>query len=101
MIYLNKTYLGLFVAKGYISGTLGQMKVLTHGKKMNDRQKEIINNLSEADTIIETCRTNLKNLDAHASQLQKENVTLNLTLIEQRYKIEKLQEQIEELKDLL
>ncbi len=93
MIYLNKTYLGLFVAEGYISGTLGQMKVLTYGKKINDRQQEIINNLSEADAILKTCRTNLKNLDIHATQLQKENVTLNLTLIEQRYKIEKLQAQ--------
>ena len=101
MIYLNKTYLGLLFSHGLISGSVGKMKVLTHGKKLSKFQKELINDLDQAQSSLKTCIENLNRLDLKASELQKENVTLNLSLIEQSKQIDKLKAEINELKDLL
>lgn len=101
MIYLNKTYLGILVGKDLVSGTVNQMKLLTKGKKINDKQKEIITNLDEASKYLNACVVNIEHLDAMASRLQKENVTLQLSMLEQSKQIDKLKAEINELKDLL
>jgi peptidoglycan hydrolase CwlO-like protein len=101
MIYLNKTYLGILVGKDLVSGTVNQMKLLVKGKKINEKQKEIITNLDEASKYLNACVVNIERLDAMASRLQKENVTLQLSMLEQSKQIEKLKAEINELKDLL
>lgn len=101
MIYLNKTYLGILVGKDLVSGTVNQMKLLTKGKKINDKQKEIITNLDAASKYLNACVVNIERLDAMASRLQKENVTLQLSMLEQSKQIDKLKAEINELKDLL
>ena len=101
MIYLNKTYLGVRVGKDLVSGTVNQMKLLTKGKKINEKQKEIITNLDEASKYLNACVINIELLDSMASRLQKENVTLQLSLIEQSKQIDKLKAEINELKELL
>jgi uncharacterized coiled-coil DUF342 family protein len=101
MIYLNKTYLGIRVGKDLVSGTVNQMKLLVKGKKINEKQKEIITNLDEASKYLNACVVNIERLDAMASRLQKENVTLQLSMLEQSKQIDKLKAEINELKDLL
>ena len=101
MIYLNKTYLGLLFSHGLISGSVGKMKILTNGKKLTSSQKELIEDLDYAEKTLKTCIENLNRLDLKASELQKENVTLQLSLIEQSKSIDKLKQEIDELKRLL